>query len=122
MEVSIERAALLKAMSRAQGVVERRTTIPILSNVLIEADEAKLTFRATDLDIEILEAIPAMVTKAGATTIPAHTLHEIARKLPDGATITLSEAAEGEGRLEVSAGRSRFTLPTLPREDFPVMA
>lgn len=122
MEVSIERAALLKAMSRAQGVVERRTTIPILSNVLIEAEDAKLTFRATDLDIEILEAIPAMVTRSGATTVPAHTLHEIARKLPDGATITLTEDAGSEGRLAVSAGRSRFTLPTLPREDFPVMA
>ncbi|MEM8751403.1 MAG: DNA polymerase III subunit beta [Pseudomonadota bacterium] len=119
MKVSIERAALLKAMSRAQGVVERRTTIPILSNVLIEAAEDKLTFRATDLDIEILETLPAMVERAGATTVPAHTLHEIARKLPDGATISLTEA---EGRLDVAAGRARFTLPTLPREDFPVMA
>ena len=121
MDVSIERAALLKAMSRAQGVVERRTTIPILSNVLIEATDGKATFRATDLDIEILESFPAEVVGAGAVTAPAHTLHEIARKLPDGAAIRLSDAA-GEGRLEVSAGRSRFTLPTLPKEDFPVMA
>ncbi|MGB0412695.1 MAG: DNA polymerase III subunit beta [Pikeienuella sp.] len=121
MKISIERAALLKAMSRAQGVVERRTTIPILSNVLIEAADADVTFRATDLDIEVQEAIPAMVERAGATTVPAHTLHEIARKLPDGATITLEEDLN-EGRLTVSAGRARFTLPTLPREDFPVMA
>ncbi len=121
MKVSIERAALLKAMSRAQGVVERRTTIPILSNVLIEAEGGKLSFRATDLDIEILENIPAMVEQSGATTVPAHVLHEIARKLPDGATIMLTEQP-GEGRLDVSAGRARFTLPTLPREDFPVMA
>ena len=121
MKVSIERAALLKAMSRAQGVVERRTTIPILSNVLIEAEGDKVSFRATDLDIEILESLPAMVEQAGATTVPAHTLHEIARKLPDGATISLAEE-QGEGRLTMSAGRSRFTLPTLPREDFPVMA
>jgi DNA polymerase-3 subunit beta len=121
MKISIERAALLKAMSRAQGVVERRTTIPILSNVLIEAADAGVTFRATDLDIEVQEAIPAMVERAGATTVPAHTLHEIARKLPDGATITLEEDAN-EGRLTVSAGRARFTLPTLPREDFPIMA
>ena len=56
-----------------------------------------------------------------ATTVPAHTLHEIARKLPDGATIALVEEP-GEGRLSVSAGRAQFTLPTLPREDFPVMA
>lgn len=121
MKISIERAALLKAMSRAQGVVERRTTIPILSNVLIEASGNDVTFRATDLDIEVQEAIPAVVERAGATTVPAHTLHEIARKLPDGATITLEEDAN-EGRLTVSAGRARFTLPTLPREDFPVMA
>lgn len=121
MKISIERAALLKAMSRAQGVVERRTTIPILSNVLIEAAGNDVTFRATDLDIEVQEAIPAIVERAGATTVPAHTLHEIARKLPDGATITLEEDAN-EGRLTVSAGRARFTLPTLPREDFPVMA
>lgn len=121
MKVSIERAALLKAMSRAQGVVERRTTIPILSNVLIEAEGDRITFRATDLDIEVLETIPGMVEQAGSTTVPAHVLHEIARKLPDGATITLNEAP-GEGRLAVSAGRARFTLPTLPKEDFPVMA
>ncbi|MDG1212156.1 MAG: DNA polymerase III subunit beta [Paracoccaceae bacterium] len=121
MKVSIERAALLKAMSRAQGVVERRTTIPILSNVLIEAEGDKVSFRATDLDIEILESLPAMVEQAGATTIPAHTLHEIARKLPDGAMISLTEEP-GEGRLQVSAGRAQFTLPTLPKEDFPVMA
>jgi DNA polymerase-3 subunit beta len=123
MKISIERAALLKAMSRAQGVVERRTTIPILSNVLIETDgeASAISFRATDLDIEIQENLPAEIHQAGATTVPAHTLHEIARKLPDGATITLTEEP-GEGRLEVSAGRARFTLPTLPREDFPIMA
>ena len=121
MRVSIERAALLKAMSRAQGVVERRTTIPILSNILVEAEGDAVTFRATDLDIEMLESMPAMVEQAGATTVPAHTLHEIARKLPDGATISLTEEP-GEGRLVVAAGRANFTLPTLPREDFPVMA
>ena len=120
MKVGIERAALLKAMSRAQGVVERRTTIPILSNVLIEAAEGGVSFRATDLDIEIREQAPAMVERAGAVTAPAHVLHEIARKLPDGAMVTMESA--GDGRLEVSAGRARFTLPTLPREDFPVMA
>ena len=109
MKVSIERAALLKAMSRAQGVVERRTTIPILSNVLIEAEGDKVSFRATDLDIEILESLDAVVEQAGATTIPAHTLHEIARKLPDGAMISLTEEP-GEGRLQVAAGRAQFTL------------
>ena len=121
MKISVERNALLKATSRAQGVVERRTTIPILSNVMIEAEGAGATLRATDLDIEILETVPAMVERAGATTVPAHTLHEIVRKLPDGASVLLDHDTSA-GRLTVSAGRSRFTLPTLPREDFPIMA
>ena len=121
MKISVERSALLKATSRAQGVVERRSTIPILSNVMIEAEGGSARLRATDLDIEVLETIPAMVERAGATTVPAQTLHEIARKLPDGATVTLTDDSAA-GRLAVSAGRARFTLPTLPREDFPMMA
>lgn len=121
MRISVERSALLKATSRAQGVVERRTTIPILGNLLIEADGAQARIRATDLDIEILESVPAMVERAGATTAPAHTLHDIVRKLPDGATVTL-DFDGAAGRLRVSAGRADFRLPTLPREDFPVMA
>ncbi|PIP97784.1 MAG: DNA polymerase III subunit beta [Rhodobacterales bacterium CG18_big_fil_WC_8_21_14_2_50_71_9] len=121
MKISVERSALLKATSRAQGVVERRTTIPILSNVLIEAEGGMASLRATDLDIEITETIPAMVGRAGAVTVPAHTLHDIVRKLPEGATVALA-SDDATGRLDVSAGRARFTLPTLPREDFPVMA
>ncbi|MEM6440469.1 MAG: DNA polymerase III subunit beta [Pseudomonadota bacterium] len=121
MKISVERAALLKAMSRAQGVVERRTTIPILSNVLLEGEGDRLTLRATDLDVETLETIPAMVEQAGAVTAPAHMLHEIVRKLPDGSQASLVHDA-GAGRLEVRAGRSDFKLATLPKEDFPVMA
>ncbi len=121
MKVSIERSALLKAMSRAQSVVERRNTIPILANVLIEADGDTLSFRATDLDIEVVDKSPAMVTQVGATTVGAHTLHEIVRKLPDGAMVELTDDGQ-TGRLEVRAGRSHFSLATLPREDFPVMA
>ncbi|MEC9434242.1 MAG: DNA polymerase III subunit beta [Pseudomonadota bacterium] len=120
MKISVERAALLKAMSRAQGVVERRTTIPILSNVLLEASGDTLSIRATDLDVEVLESIPAMVEQAGATTAPAHMLHDIVRKLPDGAQARLTD--DGAGRLEVRAGRSDFRLATLPKDDFPVMA
>ncbi|MAS43435.1 DNA polymerase III, beta subunit [Albimonas donghaensis] len=120
MKISVERAALLKAMSRAQGVVERRTTIPILSNVLLEASGDTLSIRATDLDVEVLETIPAMVEQAGATTAPAHMLHDIVRKLPDGAQAKLTD--DGAGRLEVRAGRSDFRLATLPKDDFPVMA
>lgn len=121
MKLSIERSALLKAVSQAQSVVERRNTIPILANVLIEAEGNTATFRATDLDIEVLDRAPAMVERPGATTVAAVTLHEIVRKLPDGALISLIEDA-ATGRLTVQAGRSTFSLATLPREDFPVMA
>ncbi len=121
MKISIERSALLKAMSRAQSVVERRNTIPILANVLIEAEGDGISFRATDLDIEIIDKSDAMVLQAGATTVGAHTLHDIVRKLPDGAMVELSDDGSS-GRLEIRAGRSNFSLATLPREDFPVMA
>ena len=121
MKVSIDRSALLKAMSRAQSVVERRNTIPILANVLIEAEGGSISFRATDLDIEVVDKIAATVERAGATTVGAHTLHEIVRKLPDGALVELSDDGTS-GRLHISAGRSHFSLATLPKEDFPVMA
>ncbi|MCC5964745.1 MAG: DNA polymerase III subunit beta [Natronohydrobacter sp.] len=121
MKISIERAALLKAVSQAQSVVERRNTIPILANVLIEADEGSVRLRATDLDIEVVDRAPAMVESAGATTVSAVLLHEIVRKLPDGALVELVNDPRTV-RLQVSAGRSVFSLATLPKEDFPVMA
>jgi len=121
MRVTIERGALLKAMSRAQGVVERKNTIPILANVLMEAEGGELRLRATDLDIEVIERLPAMVETAGATTASAQLLHEIVRKLPDGADLTIA-LEPASGQLAVTAGRSRFKLATLPREDFPMMA
>ncbi|WP_371055930.1 MULTISPECIES: DNA polymerase III subunit beta [unclassified Rhodosalinus] len=121
MKISIERGTLLKAVSQAQSVVERRNTIPILGNVLIEAEGDEAKFRATDLDIEVVDRAAAQVQRPGATTVSAVTLHEIVRKLPDGALVTLSDDG-ASGRLEVEAGRSRFSLATLPKEDFPVMA
>lgn len=121
MKFSIERGTLLKAVSQAQSVVERRNTIPILANVLIEAEGNEVHFRATDLDIEVVDKAPAQVERAGATTVAATTLHEIVRKLPDGALVSLTADAAA-GRLTVEAGRSNFSLATLPREDFPVMA
>ncbi len=121
MKVSIERATLLKAVSQAQSVVERRNTIPILANVLIEAEGNTVTFRATDLDIEVLDRAAGMVERAGATTVSAVTLHEIVRKLPDGAMVQLVDDGAA-GRLTVTAGKSNFNLATLPKEDFPVMA
>ncbi|WP_374374882.1 DNA polymerase III subunit beta [Tabrizicola sp.] len=121
MKLSIERATLLKALAQAQSVVERRNTIPILANVLIEAEGNQVSFRATDLDIEVVDRAPAMVERAGATTVSAVMLHEIVRKLPDGALVNLAEDA-ASGRLTIMAGRSTFSLATLPKEDFPVMA
>ena len=121
MKISMERGALLKAVSQAQSVVERRNTIPILANVLIEAEGEHVQFRATDLDIEVVDKTFAQVERAGATTVSAVTLHEIVRKLPDGALVTLTDDG-ATGRLSVDAGRSSFSLATLPKEDFPVMA
>ena len=121
MKLSIERGTLLKAVSQAQSVVERRNTIPILANVLIEAEGDTVQFRATDLDIEVVDKAPAKVERAGATTVSAVTLHEIVRKLPDGALVTLTDDG-ASWRMSVEAGRSNFSLATLPREDFPVMA
>ena len=121
MKISIERGTLLKAVAQAQSVVERRNTIPILANVLIEAEGEHVQFRATDLDIEVVDKVLAQVERAGSTTVSATTLHEIVRKLPDGALVVLTADAAA-GRLTVEAGRSNFSLATLPREDFPVMA
>ena len=121
MKLSIERGTLLKAVSQAQSVVERRNTIPILANVLIEAEGDAVHFRATDLDIEVVDRANAQVERVGATTVSAVTLHEIVRKLPDGSLVTLTDDGAA-GRLTVQAGRSNFSLATLPKEDFPVMA
>ncbi|HVJ00525.1 MAG TPA: DNA polymerase III subunit beta [Sphingomonas sp.] len=120
MKATIERAILLKGLSHVQSVVERRNTIPILSNVLIEAKgDGTLRLMATDLDLQIDESVAAAVDQAGATTVSAHTLFDIARKLPEGAQVELSAA---EGRMSIVAGRARFSLATLPRDDFPVIA
>ncbi len=120
MKATIERATLLKSLGHVQSVVERRNTIPILSNVLIEAGaEGTLRLMATDLDLQIVETVAARVETAGTTTVSAHTLFEIARKLPEGAEVSLAAA---EGKMAVRASRSNFNLPTLPRDDFPVIA
>jgi len=120
MKFSMERAGLLAALGHVQNVVERRNTIPILSNVLMSAGNGMVNFVATDLDIEVSEAAKADVSVAGDVTAPAHTLYDIIRKLPDGAEVALSVGADG--RLEVDAGRSHFVLPLLPAGDFPKLA
>ena len=122
MKINVERGAFLKALSHVQSVVERRNTIPILSNVLIEAGKGQLKLTATDLDIEIVEAIPADVLRNGSATAPAHMLYDIVRKLPDGAQVQAELLTSEGGRLAVSAGTVRFELACLPKEDFPQMS
>ena len=120
MKATIERATLLKSLSHVQSVVERRNTIPILSNVLIEATaDGAIRLMATDLDLQIVETVSAAVDQAGATTISAHTLFDIARKLPEGSQVDLQAA---DGKMQINAGRARFNLSTLPRDDFPIIA
>jgi DNA polymerase-3 subunit beta len=121
MKVTIERASLLRSLGHVHNVVERRNTIPILANVLLEAEDGDLALTATDLDLVIVERVGAEISQAGACTAPAHTLHDIVRKLPEGAQIELSLADDGS-RLKLVSGRSVFALATLPREDFPAMA
>jgi DNA polymerase-3 subunit beta len=120
MKATIERATLLRCLSHVQSVVERRNTIPILSNVLIEAAAGgSLRLMATDLDLQVVETMSAVSVEApGAITVSAHLLFDIARKLPDGSQVSIETA---DNRLVVKAGRSRFTLPTLPRDDFPMI-
>ncbi|AXB77028.1 DNA polymerase III subunit beta [Novosphingobium sp. P6W] len=121
MKATIERSALLRCLSHVQSVVERRNTIPILSNVLIEASAGgSLRVMATDLDLQVVESLGAVsVEAAGAITVSAHLLFDIARKLPEGSQVSLDAA---DNRMVVKAGRSRFQLPTLPRDDFPMIA
>ena len=121
MKLSIERAALLRSMNHVQSVVERRNTIPILSNVLMKADKGVLTLATTDMDLEINESVAAKVSSSGATTAPAHTLHDIIRKLPDGSDVELVLNNEGT-QMTVKAGRSQFKLSCLPIADFPELA
>jgi len=118
MRITIERSNLLKSLGHVHRVVERRNTIPILSNVALRAEGAALTLKATDLDLEITESAPAMTEQAGATTVPAHLLYEIVRKLPDGSEVLLSTNADGS-TMTVASGRSKFSLQCLPESDFP---
>lgn len=118
MKLSIERAALLRSLGHMQSVVERRNTIPILSNVLMKAEDGVLSMTSTDMDLEINESVAANVSSSGATTAPAHTFHDIVRKFPDGSEVEVELNAEGT-QMTVRAGRSQFKLSCLPVADFP---
>ena len=121
MKVTLERAALLKALGHVYRIVERRNTIPILANVLIEADKDGLLIKGTDLSVETTDRAPAEVARAGATTVAAHVLFDIVGKLPDGAQVSL-EADGDASKLTLRSGRSRFTLQCLPATDFPTLS
>jgi DNA polymerase-3 subunit beta len=121
MKVTVERAQLLKSLGHVHRVVERRNTIPILGNVLIRAENARISLRATDLDLEVTETLAAEVAPGGSTTVPAHMLYDIVRKLPEGSQVVL-ESSGDRAVLAIRAGRSRFTLQTLPESDFPDLA
>src|SRR5580704_14663364 len=121
MKINVERSAFLKALNHVQSVVERRNTIPILSNVMMEAGKGGLKLTATDLDMEIVETLAADVIRNGAATAPAHMLYDIVRKLPDGAQVQAELLTSEGGRLAISAGSVRFELACLPKEDFPQM-
>src|SRR5919108_3583266 len=121
MRLLIERSELLSALGHVTSVVERRTTIPILSNVLLKASGVVLEFTATDLERVVTEPAPAEVGQPGVATVPAHILHDIVRKLPDGAQVEMKRDAE-RGRLTLTSSHARFALQTLPAEDFPDLA
>ena len=118
MKVTMERTTLLKALGHVHRIVERRNTIPILSNVLIEASEGRVALKSTDLDLEATETAPADVAQSGATTVPAHVIYDIVRKLPEGAQLSLEITGES-GQLLLRSGRARFFLQSLPASDFP---
>ena len=119
MKIAIDRMNLLRPLSHINSVVERRNTIPILSNVVLNATSEQLSFTATDMDMDIVTTTPCSVSNEGATTIPAHLLFEIVKKLPDGSEVQIKVS---DGRAQVSAGRSSFNLPILPVEDFPAIS
>ncbi|HRE20267.1 MAG TPA: DNA polymerase III subunit beta, partial [Rhabdaerophilum sp.] len=121
MKVTVEQAALLKALGHVHRVVERRNTIPVLANVLLRAEGSQLALKATDLDIDIVEVVAAEVLQAGTTTVPAHVLYDIVRKLADGAQVSLEQDGNA-GQVVLRSGRSRFSLQTLPESDFPDLA
>lgn len=116
MRLSLPRETFLPAIHQVMGAVERRQTLPILGNLLIEASSNTVRLTATDLEMELVTEISVLVDQEGSTTIPARKLLDICRTLPEGCEITLS--TDG-GQAVIQAERSRFQLATLPAEDFP---
>jgi DNA polymerase-3 subunit beta len=118
MKFTAERENILAALQAAIGVVERRQTMPILANVLLSAKDNRLSVTATDLEVELLAQAEIKSAADGAITVPGRKLLDICRSLPDQARITV--AVDGD-RIQLRAGKSRFTLTTLPAAEFPVV-
>jgi DNA polymerase-3 subunit beta len=112
---------LARALGHVASVVERRNTIPILSNVLLSTAKNELKLTATDLDMELVETVPCKAKGEGATTVPAHMFYDIVRKLPEGTAIELARDGE-QGRLSITSGPAQFSLQTLPADDFPALS
>ena len=121
MKIVMDQSALLKALAHAQSIVERRQTIPILANVLLEASETDVLLKATDNELEIAEKVPAKVETAGAVTVPAHKLYDIVRRLPEGSELSLTFSEE-TNQVNIVSGRSKFALASIAAEGFPSMA
>lgn len=121
MKFSIDRAALLRSLNHVQSAVEKRNTIPILSNVMIKVKEGVLSLSTTDMDMEITESVAATVTTEGATTVPAGTLFDIVKKLADDTDVEIALDDSGN-QMSVKAGRSNFKLACLPIADFPELS
>lgn len=120
MKFTIDKSVITKAIARASSIVSKRTTIPILANVLLRADGNELLLRTTDLDLEVSLSVEADISVAGSTTVPAALLSDIVRKL-SGELVSFSMDSEGQS-MTVSAGRSKFKLQCLPETDFPDMS
>ena len=118
MQFSIQREALLKPLQQVVGVVERRQTLPVLANVLVRVTAARLAVSATDLEVEMIASADVEKSEEGEITIPARKLFDIVRALPDGAQIEVKLKGD---RVGLQAGRSRFTLTTLPASEFPTI-
>lgn len=118
MKISVERGHFLSALSHGNSVVAKKTTIPILSHVLLQAQGGSLTMTTTDMDLALVETLPAVVEKPGAATISSQMLFDIVRKLPEGIMIELTLNPEND-QISLTAGKSRFNLSSLPAEQFP---
>lgn len=118
MKITIERRDLLKGLQRVQGVVEKRNTLPVLSNILLTAENGTLSIFATDMETAVLGVYPAEIQKEGKTTLSARKIYEIAKELPDG-PLTLFQT-ENQW-VQIEAGKSRFKVAALPADDFPLV-